>query len=242
MTTPVVPPPVHLPHHKLAVRDSYTKRAMPFSEPGAPRVSGITAEVRCAELLHVVEYLDVENSARYKRTPSSTWCNIYAGDAAFLGGVYLPHVYWTDKALSAFASSVVPLVRYGDTVTELSANGLDAWMRAHGHLYGWQRVHQAGRAQELVNGGSFGICLARKAGGIGHVSVIVPESPAQSALRDATGVVAPAQSQAGARNRQYFATRWWTNPGYNGGLWVVPWVEPGELLARAAKTATDLIG
>src|SRR3989304_1588596 len=135
--TPAPPPIPHLPPHKYAIRDSATKRAMPLSEPGAPRVTGITAESRCAELLAVIDYLDVEHSARYRRTPTSTWCNIWAGDVAYLAGVPLPHVYWTPKALAAFKKAgEVPAVKYETTVTELSANALDAWMREHGGAYG----------------------------------------------------------------------------------------------------------
>ena len=239
----MIPPPVHLPPHKLARRDSLTKRAMPFSEPGAPRVTGITAEARCTELLAIVDYLDVEKSARYRRTPTSTWCNIFAGDVAYLAGIYLPHVFWTPKALAAFDSGVTPLVKYDDTVTELSANGLDAWMRARGSSYGWQAVQLAEAAQQVVNEGGFAIALAAKRGGIGHVSVVIPESAAMQATKHSDGrLVAPLQAQAGATNRRRFCTKWWTKPGYSGGLWVNVWTDPAELLKRAAKSAADLLG
>jgi hypothetical protein len=34
----------------------------------------------------------VESSARYARTPTQTYCNVYVADYCYLAGVYLPRV------------------------------------------------------------------------------------------------------------------------------------------------------
>lgn len=243
MSIPFVPPIPHLPHHKYAIRDSATKRAMPFSETGAPTVTAFDGPTRAAQLLAVIDYLDVERSARYRRTPTSTWCNIFSTDVAYLSGVPLPHVYWVDDALARLVKGEDVPVRYGVTVNELSANGLYAWMLETGARYNWQRVGPE-LAQHIVNTGGFACCLAKKVSGskIGHVSVVIPERGAEKALYD-TGVdgklLAPAQAQAGARNRRYFATSWVKPPAYVGGYFAVAWTDPATLLRRAVK---DVIG
>ena len=223
-----------------------------------PSVTALDGPTRAAQLLAQIAWADVENSKRWlpwiskeqqklkdtgKKWRYSTACNIFASDMAKLYGAFFPRVYWTDEALEAIAAGVTPLVKYGETVHELSANALDGWMREWGSGYGWQAAGPE-LAQKTVNEGGFGLARAGKGGGIGHVSVIRPETEEEPALRDPrTGIViAPAQCQAGARNDAYFATAWWNKSGHRGGLFVCPWTDPAELLKRAARTATDLLG
>ena len=218
------PPEVHLPPHKLATRASDTKRAMPLGEANMPRLVATARAARSAELFAILDWLDVEKSPRYKRTKTSTWCNIYATDVCYLAGYYLPHTFWTPKALTDLEAGKVVAPKYGSTITELSANSLYEWLVKWGPTYGWIRAASVLQAQQAVNAGGLGVVCAKKPGGIGHITVVAPESSKQFALMGPTGVVAvPVQSQAGAKNYKLFAKElgeWWDRPGYVGGIWI----------------------
>ncbi|HSG46572.1 MAG TPA: SH3 domain-containing protein, partial [Longimicrobiales bacterium] len=77
--------PVHLAAHREARRDRDSRWAFPIGEGGAPRRNpDASPSQKARSLLKIVDWLDVEHSARYRPTSRSTYCNIYAYDYCFL--------------------------------------------------------------------------------------------------------------------------------------------------------------
>jgi hypothetical protein len=182
---------------------------------------------RIADLHTIVALLDVERSARYQPTAVSTFCNIYACDFCYLAGLYLPRVWWMSKALVDIAQGLAPPIVYGKTVQELTANALFDWLGEWGDEYGWQRCVDVNDLQNRANQGAVGLISAQRAdrSRSGHIVVVLPEAQGHSAERVGSNVVRPLQSQAGRRNKQYFAGQWWIDlgPEFRGvSFWARP--------------------
>lgn len=209
-------PEAHLrDDNPAASRQSTGARAFPIGEAGRPRRDpAADAATRVAQLQAIGDWLAVETSPRYARTPAATFCNVYAADYGHLARCYLPRVWWTGPALQRLAQGEAVPVLYGDTVREMRADDLFAWLVDQGPRFGWRRVFDASALQAAANAGGVGvICADRLAQGRpGHITVVVPEDAAHRALRDADGhVTQPLQSQAGAVNRRYGSAgaNWW---------------------------------
>ncbi len=204
------PRPAHLAAKGSRDRDG--ARAFRLGEdPGGDRLP---------RLLGLPRWLDVERSARYQRKPSATYCNIYAHDFAYLCGLYLPRVWWRDPDTVTEETEVI----YGETVRELSADGLHDWLLNWSRHYGWQRypgsnLDDAPRwLQGILDadpGLSIGLICGRVPGkGSGHITVALPQLPeyGRGAMVDSRGrVLSPLQSQAGSTNKQLFSKAWWTS-------------------------------
>jgi hypothetical protein len=198
----------------------------------------------------VVETLNVTTSARYQPGNNKTFCNIYAYDFVSAMGGYLPRVWWTDRALrrieagaevvtaeefrslQAEGESIENVIapQYGATVSEMNANALNRWIRAHGADYGWREETDMTGAQDAANGGSIVILLARNANPrrSGHITIILAENGEHSANRAEDGSVSvPLQSQAGSSNFKYGAGRqWWSDARHAEGA---AWIFEGEI-------------
>src|SRR5262249_5911588 len=88
------------------------------------------------------------------------------------------------------------------------------WLRDFGARFGWRQTGTLTKLQQAANQGAIGIIVARRKedGRSGHIVAVVPETAEKRAKRDASGeVVAPLQSQAGARNFRYTTggLNWW---------------------------------
>jgi hypothetical protein len=213
-------PPVHFrPGNPLARRDSTAGRASPLGESGRPGLTpGAGGAQRVAELGALVAWMDVEHSARWQPGDGVTFCNVYAADFCFLAGVYLPRTWWKEKALMAIAGGQTPDVVYDETIREMRADDLLAWLSDFGPQFGWQRVFDASALQAAANAGGVGlICADRDAvGRPGHITAVLAETAAMPALRDVDGnVLLPVQTQAGSVNRARFTGQqsgigaWW---------------------------------
>jgi hypothetical protein len=219
------PPAVHLREgHAAARRDRTDARAFPLGEADAPAwpAEGTAAE-RAAALRAIVDWLDVERSARYAAAGASTYCNIYACDVCYLARAYLPRVWWSPAALAAVAAGATVAPRYGESLLELNANSLFAWLRGFGGGYGWRRLFDADALQREANDGHVGVIVAERTelNQPGHIAVVVPEGAGHSAQRRDGAVVRPLQSQAGRTNQQYGTPLWWTGARYREfGFWV----------------------
>jgi hypothetical protein len=187
-----------------------------LNEPKQPARKGTTPDELRAEIKAIIEYLDVENPAhkRYKPRSGLTFCNIYTHDFCFLAGAYLPRVWWSQAAIRDLATGkkVEPLI--GKTIDERRANDLFRWLRDFGLDFGWRRADTLSQLQDEANLGALGLIVARRKedGKSGHIVMVVPETDDQKAKRDASGqVIAPVQSQAGARNfaRGTGTKDWW---------------------------------
>ena len=216
LAIPAVPAVHYREGDSQSRRGSTSRRVQPLGEPGQPgRDVTASSAQRVAQLNGIVDWLDVEHSARYGRTPQATYCNIYAADFCYLAGVFLPRVWWKSSTLSRMAAGMAaPAAIYDDTIRELRADDLLAWLQEFGAGFGWRPVFDASALQEAVNGGGVGLICADRAteGRPGHITVVVPETTSVTARRDADGFVAmPVLSQAGASNCARFvgATAWW---------------------------------
>jgi hypothetical protein len=202
-------------HYALDLRsrlDSTAARHSPLSAPAIlHRDETAASGEKERGLRRIVDALDVEHSARYQPTALATYCNIYAYDYCYFAGAYLPRVWWTAKALIQLSRREPVAVAYDKTVHELNANALFDWLSEWGDDFGWSRVFDLDHLQHEVNEGSVAVICARRreAARSGHITCVVPETSAAHALRNETQVLAPAQSQAGARNKKYFSKAWW---------------------------------
>jgi hypothetical protein len=220
----------------------------------------------------IVETLNVSVSERYKDTDTDTFCNVYAYDLVAAMGGYLPRVWWSGPAWAKILAGaeiiteaeykrmrqhgeklthvVAPILN--QTVSELSANALHAWMFKHGGNFGWRQATDVNEGQEAANSGLIVVMLAKGVKQAGHVDVVLAESNEHHARRDpSTGrVVVPLQSTAGGKpNKKYSAepdpskpaSKWWTDPVHEqGGAWIFegkiqsPLVTPEEMGATGA--------
>jgi hypothetical protein len=198
-------------------------------------------KLRIANQYAVIATLKVDESSRYQRTATSTYCNIYAYDVVTALGGYLPRVWWTASALKQIQKGEDVQPKYGKTVREMNANALTDWMYKYGDVFGWRQEDDISEAQAEANNGKLVILLAvnknpRKSG---HVNVLVAETEQHQAERDENGNVdKPLQSQAGATNFQVRAhqQKWWQDNRHKlGAAWVFegepnsPLLTPDEL-------------
>lgn len=217
LTAAFTPPAVGMPRAPGSVtRRRELANAHSLNEAKQPGRQGRSAEALRGELGAIVEWLAVENPAhkRYQPRAGLTFCNIYSHDYCHLAGVYLPRVWWTTPAILSLAggTQVAPLI--GHTITEMRANDLFRWLRDFGQGFGWRRSATVTELQQAANQGAIGLIVARRKedGRSGHIVAVVPETGTTSARRNAAGdVVAPLQSQAGARNfsRGTGKAGWW---------------------------------
>lgn len=222
---PAAPPPAPaLPMaHMQQDRADITRRrdggrAYPLGEAGRPARVGGDAASLAASVSAIVDYLDVANPAhlRYRPAGGTTYCNIYATDVAYLCGVYLPRVWWTDRALLQLREGAEVAVEYGRTVRELNANSLYDWLEDHGPAFGWKREVELTALQAAANAGQVCVIVARRVdlNRPGHITVVVPETSTATAVRNVQHeVLRPLESQAGTRNvlRAAAASPWWLN-------------------------------
>ncbi len=208
--------PVHWRENNAAVTRAAPAGASPLGESGYPRFANGSAD----GLNAAIKWLQVETSRRYRPGAGKTYCNIYAYDVAYAAGVYLPRVWWTQKALLALQAGQAVAAKYGDTVREMNANMLHDWLQDWGPAFGWRRTFSFTDMQEAANKGRIAmICAKRKdLSRSGHIVVIPPETAGVKAVRDAAGkVVRPLNSQAGSVNfqRKAPAGAWWAGSQFS---------------------------
>lgn len=199
-----------------------------LNEPDQPGRKGTTPEALVAEINEIVDYLAVDRAShrRYQPGGGKTFCNIYAHDFCHLAGVFLPRVWWTQRALVTLAAGgqVAPLI--GDTIREMRANDLFRWLVDFGATFGWRRTGTTTALQEAANQGGIGLIVARRKedGKSGHIVIVVPEGATGMARRNSAGeVTAPLQSQAGDRNfrRETGRANWWNGEQFaESAFWI----------------------
>jgi hypothetical protein len=200
----------------LVTRRTGIAGAHSLNEPGQPGRAGATANELRTELAAIIEWLAVDKTAhkRYQPRQGLTFCNIYAHDYCHLAGVYLPRVWWTQKAIADLAQGIAVEPLYEDTISEQSANNLFRWLRDFGVRFGWRQAATLSELQQEANQGAIGLIVARRRedGRSGHIVMVVPETNERRARRNTAGeVIAPLQSQAGVSNFRYGTGRrnWW---------------------------------
>lgn len=195
-------PEIHLTSNTPSTRTMTGRRAFPLNERDMPKGDGTIAGIR-----KVLDWLDVEKSARYIRDARSTFCNIYAHDYAYLMGAYVPRVWWSKLALQHLDFSSP---KYGSTLIEMSANSLYEWFEGYGPAFGWKEANTT-EAQIAANQGRCVIMVAanKNRAKSGHIVAIVPETDKVKCMQANGLIIYPVQSQAGAVNKKYFCSKWW---------------------------------
>ena len=204
--------------------------ARSLNEPDQPGRRGATPDELRQELADIVDYLAVDKAShtRYQPRDGLTFCNIYAHDYCHLAGAYLPRVWWTPDAIERLARGEVVEPRLERTIDEQRANDLFRWLRAFGPRFGWRQTGTLTKLQTEANAGAVALIIARRTadGKSGHVAMVVAETADDRARRDSAGeVIAPVQSQAGARNfrRGTGAPNWWTGAQFaDSAFWIHP--------------------
>lgn len=202
---------VHLSkNNSNSKRNSKFALAFPLGEASMPSRDSSN---KVNSIKTILDWLNVEQSLRYRAGGGSTYCNIYAYDFCFLNGVYLPRVWWTTGAILRLSNNENVPVLYGDTVLERNANSLFDWFVNWSNRFGWERVNTFSALQERANLGEICILVAKRRdlNRSGHIVAVVPEDDIRKAKRDSNGaVIVPLQSQAGASNNKYFSgNKWW---------------------------------
>jgi hypothetical protein len=208
--------PVHWRENNPGSTRASPASASPLGEAGMPRnaphgVSGLNT---------LIDWLQVDQSRRYRPGGGKTYCNIYAYDVAYASGVYLPRVWWTDKAIAALEAGQSVAAQYDATVREMNANAIHNWLIDYGARFGWKRTLSLTDLQDCANrGGIATICGRRKdLARSGHIVIIAPETASVKARRDGSGrVTMPVQSQAGSVNfpRRTPAAPWWADARFS---------------------------
>lgn len=211
------------PNNRAVKRAETSGRIWRLNESGAPARTGGTSAKRAQELAAIIGWLNPEKSARHLPDSKNTYCNIYAYDYACLAQCYIPRVWWTQKGIHELTLGHTVVIKYEDTVDEMTANMLYQWFRDWGGHFGWTAAKDLDELQAHANNGGVSIIVAKNSQGHGHITAIVPEIPGKQAKRDASGrVVVPLESQAGSTNHNYVTKNspWWTSSKYTTGFWI----------------------
>lgn len=176
----------------------------------------------------LIDWLDVENSARYKPTPQGTQCDAYVTDFCACRDVYLAGgVWWKPSYIEEHKKdeSLPWECIYGKTVYELSANGLFEWLCEYGKIYGWVEKNLP-LVQSYADEGA--TCIISGKNKVpknpGHVVVVLPECEKRAAVavRNKEGfVVYPVTSEAGGKNRKIsIGDRWFLSKDFTVKFWI----------------------
>ena len=218
--------PVHLPTANNSVKRQNRLRPFPLTEtPPVKRHQVDPPETRVAAIGELINWFKVESSVRYLPEGGAIFCNIYAYDYCFMTEAYLPRVWWTQQAIVKLEQGQTVAVKYGVTVYEILANGLNEWFKDWGAHFGWRRTLDLTEQQDAANQGKVCITVARakptQHNGHGHIVAVVPETATVRALRQNGKVVKTVQSQAGNHNRAYNVSSWWSDGTYaDFGHWI----------------------
>lgn len=155
---------------------------------------------------NVVNFLDVENSLRYKPKEKS-YCNVYASDLIKLVGGYLPRVWWTENAISELYRGENLSCIYDKTVEELNTNMMFEWLQKFGDQYSWNEVPNYKELKKKVRkNGTVGIVVNKRQAKSGHISIVYRKKRIER-LFDLFHRVG--QTDAGRICHRFFLERWW---------------------------------
>ncbi len=186
----------------------------------------------------VLRYLNVADSAnlRYARTPTSTFCNIFAHDATRLLHASIPH--WVRDERQRASRPI--------GWNELNANATFDWLTRAGPAAGWLPIDPAlvAAVQRLAaSRGAGGAVAAAAAGVLDAALARLPRPLADAATRIARATHAdPSLLAQDSYLAQQFANLGlptvvsWKNPtGRSGHIAMVTPESPGSLAARHAS-------
>ncbi|KEO71661.1 hypothetical protein [Anditalea andensis] len=109
----------------------------------------------------IIDFLNVENSLRYKPTGGNTFCNIYAYDLLKLLGLYLPRVWWNDEYIELINNNQTISPVWNETVKEMNSDRIFSWLIEFGNKFNWKEVNTYDSLSVIVNvKGTIGIVVA----------------------------------------------------------------------------------
>lgn len=117
------------------------------------------------KLRAVINDLDVEHAARYKKSAYATYCNIFVTDV--FDALGFPPSHWVDPMNGSPAAQ-------GKGV-ELNANGLMHWMRTYGPAQGWIHADRTTALDAAARGHLVMAGWDSQSGRPGHVAIVLPE-------------------------------------------------------------------
>jgi hypothetical protein len=217
--------PVHLPTNNPVTRQNKL-RAFPLTETApVTRHQADPPETRVAAIGELINWFKVGGSLRYLPVGGTTFCNIYAYDYCYMTDAYVPRVWWNQQAIIKLEHGQSVSVKYGVTVYEILANGLNEWFKEWGAHFDWRRTLDLTELQEAANQGKVCITVASAKphyhNGHGHIVAVVPETRTFKALRENGKVIQTVQSQAGGHNYAYIVRSWWNDGTYaDFGHWI----------------------
>lgn len=209
---------VHFRENQNYIKPTYDgNRANPIGDSNRPGRDMSSNSSKVNSIHEILNYLDVEDSVRYQRKGSKTYCNVYAYDFCYLCNVYLPRVWWKGPALIQLSNGESVEVSYNNTIVEMRANDLFHWFKDFGSTFGWSRVFDPQDLQNNSDNGGIGIIVAntKDQGDPGHICVVVPQTETHKPVMLEGKVKSPVTSQAGGRNYKYRAYNWWSRDYYS---------------------------
>ncbi len=204
---------VHLTSSHPVTRDN-TRQAFALNEPDLPNRQQDSNTYQKVNSIHdIIEWLDVEDSERYRKRGSATYCNIYAYDYCYLCNTFIPRVWWDEYTCNKVMSGQTVNPIYGTNVFELNVNSIYDWFEKYGNGFGWDSTDNLTYLQDSANAGKVCIIIAKRKllSRSGHITVVVPENDVFTAKKEDDKVVIPLESQAGSKNYEYITKGhcWW---------------------------------
>ncbi len=214
-------PAAHWISTNRTYRKSIYNRGRQLNEAGQPPIRNPLScyNSNGQALLDIVNWLEVDvevegvlKSARYKKAPPKTFCNIYAYDYCTFAGAYLPRIWWTPSSITKLKNGENVQVNYkidgSGTVRGMEANDLFNWLIEFGSQFFWTELMRTSDftvIQNWVNAGNVVVLVQNNpnTGGSGHILMVIPESAKRAAVRSGGKVVVPVHSQAGSVNFAY---------------------------------------
>jgi hypothetical protein len=215
---------VHLSTSSSVTRNN-TRWAFALNEGDQPARVTDSPKHKVESIHEIIDWLDVEDSERYRARGSSTYCNIYAHDYCYLCQTYIPRIWWDEETAKKVMSGQKIKPRYGTNVFEKNANALHDWFIEYGSEFGWNSTNDLNELQDSANNGNVCIIVAKRKNPSlnGHITAVAPETDVFEATRENGRVVVPVESQAGSRNYEYInkGYQWWAKAKFSDfGFWI----------------------
>lgn len=117
------------------------------------------------KLRAVINDLDVEHAARYRKSAYATYCNIFATDVFQAMG--FPPSHWVDHGDGSPAKQ-----GHGE---ELTANLMARWFHKFGAAQGWVNADRKTATDAASRGHLVTVIWDSQGDGPGHVAIMLPE-------------------------------------------------------------------
>ena len=132
--------PAVLPPNALSNLNSVVCKFHPMTDETIPYRNMISVLSKKRSLHKLIKKLDVNQSARYQRTPEDTYCNVYSFDYCYFAKVYLPTVWWTDESIKKLQEGIDVQPVFNKTVLPIYSSAIHDWFSQWGESFGWKQM------------------------------------------------------------------------------------------------------